>query len=102
MAEPDRTTPTSDSSFVAWQLMHLSFQIGFIKAMLSRCEQMLTILTVAKPPPSSGRMTWREALQRAKNWGEGLELVGRVWRLAPWGTLGWSAYQGLRWLGLLP
>lgn len=103
MADPDRTTPTSDSSWIAWQLMHLSFQLGFIKATANRtlaiCEQMLMILTARPEPPLSGPTTWRETAGQIRGWIEGAVLLHKLWQTfkkVPW----WLLFVLAKWLHL--
>jgi hypothetical protein len=110
MAEPE-TTKTSESSWIAWQLMHLSFEIGFIRATTGRtlaiCEQTLTLIQVQPESryPQFGIIN--RALRnyrRLQEYWEQFEKLRRlltVVRAIRWGSLAWSAHTGLRWLGVI-
>jgi hypothetical protein len=106
MAEPV-TTKTSESSWIAWQLMHLSFEIGFIRATTSRtlaiCEEIRTrVMAMEASPQTYGRWAIFRSLRERLDHYEWL--LGKLWRLFVWSRLVfWPVYgySALRWLGWL-
>ena len=105
MGEHQQPTQTSAESWTAWQLMHLSFEIGFIKAVANRtlaiCEDTRSRLMAMETQPT-GQANWLMSLrQSAKEWFEHYELLQKIWRLyraLPWGWLATGLYALARWL----
>ena len=104
-------TPTCNGCCIGSQMMRLSWQLGYLRALTERngalLEQALAILRTPSPAPTQRPGPWglRDWVERAELAQRGLGVavgLGRLWRMVSWPVFAgaWGA-AAARWLGLL-
>lgn len=101
MVQPNSPKKTSGDSSLAWQIMHISFRLGYLQATANQILAAVTEQRTARTPRRSGRMRERFAKVTIHlRWRDLKELYAR-WRDGPWGLLGLGLWGLAKWLGVL-
>lgn len=96
--------PSGDSS-LSWQIMHISYKIGYLQRTCDLILAAVTARPTAPPTPTATRRSGRMKDRLGKivihlHWQDIRRLYDR-WRNGPWGLLGLALWGLAKWLGLL-
>ena len=89
------TKPPSGDSSLSWQIMHISYKIGYLQR---TCDQILAAVTARPTEPEatqSGLAAW---WRRAKDALSNILLLYRAWRV--WRAISWPVSAAI-WAKLL-
>lgn len=105
MSAERQTPPRSGDSSLSWQIMHISYKIGYLQR---TCDLILAAVQTARPTAPtmstarrSGRMKDRFARVTIHLRLEDLRRLYRAWREGPWGLLGLALWGLAKFFGLL-